>query len=480
MKSGRLALVGVAILALAAVLVSGALTRPASADSGQGSVNVAVIPGFHAPHYSDTHGIPPFPAGDSQLSGYHYGEIGASAVTSDALKGFDTVVLYGLKWSDLSSDEQAAVNAFARTGKVVIWDADSTPSQDYASFVKPFSTTASGEAGGSHGAVVTFPGGADPIASPDSSSALYLDPHALVASTHLIGHMSVMNSGASGWAPGLIAANSRISTGGWVLAWGYGSTTDHTGMVIYSGMDADAFTDATTPNYAIKELALDLAAPFQRSADTCAPNCAPPPVPTPGGGSSGGGSGGGGDSTPSGLGAPSTQTFAQCSLARPAPRAWVRGNVSLSLATSVAEGIHGSVVTAAGKIVGSGATTTPGHVRLTVNTRLLPSNRRSLLTAVIYVNAVKACTVGTGLSVDNRDAHVRIVKVQVTKHAKLVTLRTSETVRLTITNRSHTLRRVAVLRGKAVTVALPLTLTKGTFVAIDRAGNRSSQTITLH
>ena len=103
-----------------------------------------------------------------------------------------------------------------------------------------------------------------------------------------------------------------------------------------------------------------------------------------------------------------------------------------------------------------------------------------MLTAVVYVNAVKACTVGTGLSVDNHDARVRIVKVRVTKHAKLVTLRTSETVRLSISSHSHTLRRVAVLRGKAVTVALPLTLTKGTFVAIDRAGNRSSQTITLH
>ena len=396
MKSGRLALAGVAILALAAVLVSGALTRPAAADSAQGSANVAVIPGFHAPHYSDTHGIPPFPAGDSQLSGYHYGELGVGAVTADALKAFDTVVLYGLKWSDLPSDAQAAINAFARTGKVVIWDADSTPSQDYGSFVNPFSTTASGEAGGSHGAVVTFPGGADPIASPDPSSALYLDPQALVASTHLIGHMSVMNAGATGWAPGLIAANSRITTGGWVLAWGYGSTADHTGMVVYSGMDADAFTDATTPNYAIKALALDLAAPFQRSADTCSPNCTPPPVAPTGGGSAGGGSSGSGDSTPSGLGAPASQTFAQCSLARPAPHAWVRGNVALSLATSVAEGIHGSVLTTAGKIVGSGVTTTPGHLRLTVNTRLLPSDRRSTLTAVVYVNAVKACTARNG------------------------------------------------------------------------------------
>ena len=383
--------------ALAAVFIAagiagyGSLTRAAQARSAETSANIALIPGAHATHYSDTQSIPPFPENDPQLSGYHFTDLSIAAVTAAALQPFDTVVLYGERWSDFSASAQAAINDFSRTHKVIIWDADSTGVQDYGSFAIPFSTLASNEAGGSHGSVVTFPSGQDPIASPDSGSPLYLDPSALVASTHLIGHMNVMKAGAAGWAPGLIAANTPIPGGGWVLAWAYGSATDHTGLAIYSGMDADAFTDAASPNYAIKELAIELGAPFQQTADTtCAPSCSSPPVPTSGGGSTGGGSTGGGTggstsggSAPTGLGAPEARTFSLCRLTQAAPRNWVRGRLFLTLSTSVAAGIHGKATTVAGKLVGTGATTSPGHVRIMVDTTRLPSDRRSRVIAAV-------------------------------------------------------------------------------------------------
>ena len=50
---------------------------------------------------------------------------------------------------------------------------------------------------------------------------------------------------------------------------------NHTGLTIYSGLDADAINDRQlNPNDEITELALQLEAPFRTTPDTaCAPNC---------------------------------------------------------------------------------------------------------------------------------------------------------------------------------------------------------------
>ena len=96
----------------------------AQASSGQPSANVLVIPGFQAPHYSGTVGVPRFPTGNPGLAAYHFAQLGAGAVTPAALQPYDTIVLYGVRWATLSASDEAAINAFALTGKVVIWDAD--------------------------------------------------------------------------------------------------------------------------------------------------------------------------------------------------------------------------------------------------------------------------------------------------------------------------------------------------------------------
>jgi hypothetical protein len=238
------------LLAVAAVLAGRVTIAGATASDAAPSANVALVPGFHAPKYSDTESLPGFPA--AQVHGYHFGAVPLGSVTSANLSAYDTVVLYGLRWSDLSSSEQAAINDFAKTGKVIIWDADSTGAQDYGSFVHPFTTKSSGAKGGSFGAVVTFVPGS-PLASFDSGSPLYLDQSALVASTHLLGHMNVLVGPAANWSPGLLAGNSKIpdEKTSYALAWGYGSTSNHSGMVIYSGFDADAFDDSATPNQSL-------------------------------------------------------------------------------------------------------------------------------------------------------------------------------------------------------------------------------------
>lgn len=484
--------IGAVVAGVVLLVAPGGSGAAAAAASGGPSAKVLVIPGFTAPHYSGTSGVPRFPVGTPGLAGYAISELGSTTVTASALQGYDTVVVYGLRWSTLSPRSQSAINAFAQTGKVIIWDADATGSQDYGSFVVPFSTTASGENPSSTGAVVSFPVASNPLASPDPASPLYLDPASMIASNHLIEHMSVLNSDAPGWTPALIAANHLIPNAGWVLAWAYGSAAAHTGMVIYSGMDADAFSDQVTPNYALKELAIELAAPFQAAADSgCAPNCSPPPVPggsssssgsgTGGAGSGGsGGSGSGSGSSSSGLGSTGLPTFASCSLALRPPVSWVRGRITLPLTTSVADGITGQVVTQQGKIVGAGVPTAPGQLRLVVNTLLLPSNRASKLLGVVYVNSAKACTVSTSLKVDNTPPRLLLFKLRGGRIKRRLILQSSERAALVILAGKRTLQLRSVPARSTVTILLPGRLRSATLELIDRAGNRTIRSLTWH
>src|SRR5436305_3819182 len=172
----RAALAATAVATATTVLLGDAVSSPAAATAAaQTSAHVAVIPGFHAPVYPGTNGLVAFPSDSSTLSAYQFSEVGVGAVTTAALQSYDTIILYGQRWNALSSTAQAAINGFARTGKVVIWDADSTGSQDYGSFVHPFSTLASGEDGVKSGSVVTFPSGTNPLASSDQARPLFLD-----------------------------------------------------------------------------------------------------------------------------------------------------------------------------------------------------------------------------------------------------------------------------------------------------------------
>ena len=171
-------------------------------------------------------------------------------------------------------------------------------------------------------------------------------------------------------------------------------------MVIYSGIDADVFTDAASPNYAIKALAIQLATPFSRTGDTsCAPSCSPPrravdPVVRAGARAEEGPSGGGGGGTKS-------PTFAQCSFTKAPPKAWVRGTFYLSLTTSVANGITGTVKSSTQHVIGSGNSSTSGHLSLRVDSHLLPSNKVSTVRADVLVESAVACSLTAQIRVDN-------------------------------------------------------------------------------
>jgi hypothetical protein len=445
-------LAAVSVLTVAASLPS--LSRAGSRAATQASEKVVVVPGFEAPVYPGFKGVPAFPADSPQLRRFPFSELGAGSVTRAALAPYDTLVLYGLRWSTLSPSAQTAINAFAATGKVLIWDADATGAQDYSTFVRPFSTTASGEvAERQSGSVVSFPPNANGLASSDPRNPAYLDPAVLVSSNHLVQDMSVMNPNALGWTPALIAANAARPSGGWILAWAYGSAADRTGLVVYAGMDADAFVDPGLPNYAVKALKLQLASPFART-------------PSGTGAAEPGGAGGGG----SGLGARSSPTFANCAFAR-VPRGWTRSRVVVTLKLSVAVTTRGELRSSAGRLLSAAAATPDGTLSLPLDTRKLPSDRRSLLRVTVYVSAAQACTLATSIRVDNTAPRLRSWKLQRVERAWRLTLRTSEPVTAVVWARRARLRAFAVGTSRARSVTLPARRRPTSVTLRDRAGN---------
>ena len=447
----------VLIAALAAAGLSAAFLgypgHSRGAGSGtQSSLKVAVVPGFRAPAYPGYGGVGLFPATNPRLSAYHFSQLATSNLTAAKLASYDTVILYGLRWSTISASSQAALNAFAATHKVLIWDSDGTGPQNYSTFVQPFATLASNAAGKPQNSVVTFPtftgGFVNFLASNVPSSPYYLDPAQLVQNPSMINDMNAMQTGTKNWGPALIAANKNIPHGGWPLAWSYGVIRNHTGMTIYSGLDADAINNSElNPNNLITELLLELKAPFRTTPDTsCAPTCKPPPLPQ--------------QSKP-----------ISCSFAKHVPTHWVHGRVPIRLKCTPAAGITAFVrLGASGAVLGSGAERN-GVIRLRVRTRLLRTNHVSR-PAVVYSNDQQTKSKFFRLKVDNTPPRLLSLRTHSTGSGRLVSFRVSEKVRFRVTGGGSSYRHWASLaRHRLITARLPSSVRHAQLVLRDRAGN---------
>jgi hypothetical protein len=425
-------------------------SRGASTATQQSSVNVVVIPGFGPPPYPGFNGVPPLPVGNSQLSAYHFTQLAANKVTTAALSGDDTAILYGIRWSDIPASGQAAINTFAATHKVLIWDADDTGSQHFSTFIHPFSDASSGEnfAGKPNDSVVSFPTGTNFLASDNPSSPYYLNPDQLVTDRDEINDMNAMTTGTKNWVPALVAANASIPKGGWPIAWSYGVIGNHTGMTIYSGIDADAFMNKQlNPNNAIKELALQLKAQFRQTPDpSCAPGCTLP--------SSGGG-------TP----------HASCTLVK-LPTHWVHGRVPITLMTSNAAGITGSVLSPKGLVLASGKEN-GGLIHFRVKTKRLRTNHTSRLRAVVYVNSKQACTKSFKLKVDNTPPRLLYLHTAIAGGVHLLSFRVSEKSQMTIAGGGPRYRHgVLVAAHRLINVRLSGRVHRASLILRDRAGNK--------
>jgi hypothetical protein len=444
-RLGRSLVMTIAALGVSALLVTPALSG--SAATTQASVDVAVVPGFTPPPYPGFFGVPPLPVSAPELSAYHFTALAPGSVTAGALASYDTVLLYAIRWSDIPSSGQAAINTFARTHKVLIWTSDATGSQQWTTFVHPFSSIASGEnyPGKPNDSVVSFPHGTNFLASDKKTSSAYLNPQQLVTDRDLINDMDAMKTGTKNWVPALLAANKGIPHGGWPLAWSYGVIGDHTGLTVFSGLDADAFGSDSTPNYAIKALAIQLKASFRTTPAGCAPGCHLPAV---------------------GVG----QTYASCLFAKPIPRGWVHGGVRIALQTSVAAGVTGRIVTRSGKVIATGHEASGDVIHLKVRTTKLPTNHVARLRALVEVNGRHACTKGFRLKVDNTPPRILLAS---TSGGRL-NLRVSEKSFVSFAGRGG--KPVLVAAGRINNLQLP-SGRSATVVVRDRARNRVTRRI---
>lgn len=454
-RLARILIAGLAALVLAGALLEfPAHSRGASAG-GQPSSNVAVVPGYAPKPYKGNSGVPALPVNDPQLAKYHFTQLPASSVTAAELKNFDTVILYGILWSDIPSAGQTALNDFAAKHKVVIWDADATAAQNYSNFVHPFSTVSSGQSyqGKPSDSVIYFPTGVDFLANSNPTSPYYLDPNQLVTDRDELNDMNAMKLDTKNWRPALIAANHGIPAGAWPIAWSYGVIGDHTGMTIYSGLDADAFPTQEKMNNDRKELALDLAAPFSSTPAACAPKCKLPTV---------------GSSHP----------FASCSFAK-LPRPWTHGHIPVLLKTSLASGITARIVNHSGRVLARGSEQTGDLVRMVIPTKKLPANRSSRLRALVFVNGQKACTNNFQVIKDKvRPGLLLLASTHGTRH--LLTMRVSETSWMKVVARHVHWRTNRVPAHRVVQFSLPASVRSAKLILHDRVGITVTRTLGWH
>lgn len=393
---------GLAVLTLSAALLGYPAHSRGAGGGGNPSHNVAVVPGFAPAPYNPSNSVPALPVNAPELAKYNFSQLPADAVTTAALQNYDTVILYGIRWSDIPSSGQAALNAFAAKHKVAIWDSDATAAQSYSNFIHPFSTLSSGPQyhGKPSDSVVYFPTGVNFLASSNPSSPYYLDPQQLVTDQDELNDMNAMQTGTANWRPALRAANHGVPGGGWPIAWSYGVIGDHTGLTIYSGLDADAFPTARKLNNDRKELALDLAAPFRSTPDSsCAPGCHLPRVNN---------------------GPP----FASCGFSS-VSRHWAHGRVPVVVKTSLAHGITVRIVTKSGRVIASASEQNSDLVPLSIPTTGLP-NRASSLRVLVLVDGQVACTNRFQLVKNNHRPGLLLLAWAKGKQNKL-TLRLGET-----------------------------------------------------
>jgi hypothetical protein len=368
------------------------------------------------------------------------------------LNNYDTVILYGIRWSDIPSGGQAAINDFAAKHKVLIWDADATGPQSYSNFVHPFTTLSSGQAyeGKPSDSVVYYAKKFDFLASSDPASPSYIDPNQLVHDRDELNDMNAMQTGTTNWRPAILAANHGIPQGAWPIAWSYGAIGDHTGLTVYSGLDADAFPTQEKLNNDKKELALELAAPVSSTPAACAPKCTLPTVTV-------------------------SHPFASCGFSK-LVRHWPRGHVPLVIETSLAQGITARIVTSSGRVLASGSEQTGNLVPLSIPTRKLPGNRASRLRARVFVYGEPACTNRFQLIKSSARPGLLALATQLGKR-HLLTLRTNETAWMKVIAPHLHWRTNHVPAHKVVQFSLSASVRKATLVIHDRAGKTLTRTL---
>ena len=149
----------------------------------------------------------------------------------------------------------------------------------------------------------------------------------------------------------------------------------------------------------------------------------------------------------------------------------MHGYFYLSLTTSVANGITGTVKSSTQKVLGTGAPSTPGHLSLHVDSRLLPSNKISAIKADVLVNSAVACSLNAQIRVDNVKPKAFGLKTTKTAHGNMLTFRSIEPLRIWLATPHHQFGTYSRKHSGKTTLKFPQSVTSGTLRLVDRAGN---------
>jgi hypothetical protein len=119
-----------------------------------------------------------------------------------------------------------------------------------------------------------------------------------------------------------------------------------------------------------------------------------------------------------------------------------------------------------------------GRYAMSVDTKLLPSNRQTRVVVAVDVNGSRACSLAVRLHVDNVPPRILTAGARRAVAGAEVAFRLSEGATVTVTVGSHVRRlRVVARRTMHLTVAA-----RGSVVRItarDRAGNTTARRLTL-
>ena len=234
---------------------------------------------------------------------------------------------------------------------------------------------------------------------------------------------------------------------------------NHTGMTIYSGLDADAIDNSQlNPNDEITELLLQLKAPFRTTPDTsCAPNCPAPPQPIDG-------------------------NEAHCKFAKQiTDPLGARPRRDLAVVQAAyrdhSQAAAAAAAAASGLVLASGAEKN-GQIRLRVNTRLLPTNRVSR-PAVVYSNIEGSGIIYFKLKVDNTPPRLLSLRTRSTGGGRRVSFRVSEKSHMRIAGSGPRYRHwVSVPRRRLFIATLPSSVHQARLILRDRAGNTVARKLT--
>jgi len=239
----------------AGILAIACISPPAQAATQ--STNVAYIQTQHVANG----GYFPFVGAFSAFNFFqlYYNQVSAANLGPGGVcggSGCDTVLLNGasdnLTGSPGRCNVAANLSAQAKTdlvnfvnngGKLIIYDSECTPGQDYSWLPYPF-TTANPGAYGARGTAYIVED--NDLSSTIPADSHYIDANLLANGTDAVGDMNVMTTRDPAWCLDITGTNVIGVTGPTHTYARYGN-----GLIIYNGLDVDAMGTTTQPDATI-------------------------------------------------------------------------------------------------------------------------------------------------------------------------------------------------------------------------------------